>query len=61
MTVQSRLDDGTVVTADPIVLSGDNGVREVEGLTGEADEFRLRVGFSGLSNDPSADSFILSD
>lgn len=61
VTVQSRLDDGTVVTADPIVLSGDNGVREVEGLTGEADEFRLRVGFSGLSNDPSADSFILSD
>lgn len=61
VTVKARQDDGTVLTADTLVLSGDNGVREVEGLTGEADEFRLEVEFSGVSNDPSADSFTLGD
>ena len=61
VTVLARQDDGTVVTADPLVLSGDNGVREVEGLSGEADEFRLRIEFSGVSNAPSADSFTIGD
>jgi hypothetical protein len=61
VTVKARQDDGTVVTADALVLSGDNGVREVEGLTGEADEFKLHIEFSGVSNDPSADSFTLGD
>ena len=61
VTVKARQDDGTVVTADPLVLSGDNGVREVEGLTGEADEFKLQIQFSGVSNAPSADSFTLGD
>lgn len=61
VTVETREDDGTVRTAEPIVLGGDNGVREVEGLTGETDEFRLVIEFSGVSSTPSADSFTLGD
>jgi hypothetical protein len=52
---------GSVVRSDPVLLSGDTGVREVRGLVGDADEFRLDIEFRGLSEDPEADAFTLSD
>lgn len=61
VTVLARHDDGSVVESDTLVLSGDSGVKEVEGLTGDADEFGLHVEFSGTANTPSADSFTLGD
>jgi hypothetical protein len=61
VTVLARRDDGTVVQSDPVTLSGDAGVREVRGLAGDADEFRLIVELRGSGDDPSADAFTLSD
>ena len=61
VTVYARHDDGTVGTSTPVELNGDSGVREVEGLAGGADEFRLHVEFTGTANTPSADEFTLGD
>jgi hypothetical protein len=61
VAVEARRDDGTVVRSDPVRLSGDTGVREVQGLVGDADEFRLDITFRGLTTDPEADAFTLSD
>jgi hypothetical protein len=61
VTVYARRDDGSVHVSDRVLLSGDSGVKEVEGLTGGTDEFRLHVEFAGASNTPSADEFTLGD
>jgi PKD repeat protein len=61
VTVYARHDDGSVDVSDRVVLSGDSGVREVEGLVGGVDEFRLHVEFAGSTNTPSADEFTLGD
>jgi hypothetical protein len=61
VVVQRRADDGTVSSADPVLLSGDSGVREVRGLAGDGDEFRLQVTYRGLEEDPSTDAFVLRD
>jgi hypothetical protein len=50
-----------VTVSNPVELNGDSGVREVEGLTGGADEFRLHVEFTGTANTPSADGFTIGD
>ena len=61
VTVYARQDDGTVEVSDTIRLKGDSGVKEVEGLVGGVDEFRLHVEFAGSTNGPSADEFTLGD
>lgn len=61
VTVYARHDDGSVAVSDRVVLNGDSGVKEVEGLAGGTDEFRLHVEFSGASNTPRADEFTLGD
>ncbi|MEF8867572.1 MAG: LamG-like jellyroll fold domain-containing protein [Haloarculaceae archaeon] len=61
VTVYTRRDDGSVAVSDPVRLNGDSGVKEVEGLTGGTDEFRLHVEFAATSGTPSADEFTLGD
>ena len=61
VTVYARYDDGTVEVSTPVELTGDSGVKEVEGLVGGTDEFRLHVEFTGAANTPSADEFTLGD
>lgn len=61
VVVQSRADDGSTSSSDPVLLSGDSGVREIRGLAGNADEFRLQITYRGLEEDPTTDVFTLRD